>query len=278
MRKINQNGESSSQADEAVVEESSMQEKEIDISGNREEQLPVVEDQNIFVTLDEEEELNNRILPKIDDGDDDESVTDEQEFLSGEVQNGVLYHYFEEVQKRLTEEAMPAEYNNSTFWIRPMQPFFALLKNKPVEYLYRPDIFLWIPHLLLNNKINDLHCPTCKSPIKTKGFNKKTHARRIIDLDRCFYILTKRYRCLNSICGSSFNGYDSKIMRQLPVQLQAEFPAYLSHRGAVSKQVGDLLRPCIQKSMGPKRISKVLRELHTLKHNRSELQYLTAMK
>ena len=67
-------------------------------------------------------------------------------------------------------------------------------------------------------------------------------------------------------------------MRQLPVQLQAEFPAYLSHRGAVSKQVGDLLRPCIQNSMGPERISKVLRELHTLKHDRSELQYLTAMK
>ncbi|KAG2191089.1 hypothetical protein INT47_010405, partial [Mucor saturninus] len=94
----------------------------------------------------------------------------------------------------------------------------------------------------------------------------------------CFYIMTKRYRCLSSSCSSTFNGYDSKIMRQLPIQLQAEFPAYLSHRGAVSKQVGDFLRPCIQNSMGPERIAKVLRELHILKHDRSELQYLTAMK
>ncbi|KAG2211000.1 hypothetical protein INT47_000160 [Mucor saturninus] len=141
IKKINQNGESSSQADEAVVEESSMQEKEIDISVNREEQLPVVEDQNIFITLDEEEQLNNRILPEIDDDNDDGSVADEQEFLSGEVQNGVLYHYFEEVQKRLTEEAMPAEYNDGTFWIRPMQPFFCIIKEEASRVFVSPRYF-----------------------------------------------------------------------------------------------------------------------------------------
>ncbi|KAG2191256.1 hypothetical protein INT47_006438 [Mucor saturninus] len=220
MRKINQNGESSSQANEAVIEESKIQENvnlpKINLSDSRVNPLPVVDDQNVSTALEEEDNVN-RIVTETDSTSDDESVTDEQAFLSGEVQDSVLYIYFEEVQKKLTEETMPAEYNNGTFWIRPIQPFFALLKKKTVEYLYRPNIFSWIPHLLLSNKINDLHCPTCKSSIETKGFTKKPHTRRIVDLDR-------------------------------------------------------------SNSMDPERIAKVLRELHIQKHDRSELQYLTAMK
>lgn len=70
------------------------------------------------------------------------------------------------------------------------------------------------------------------------------------------------------------NAYDERIMTQLPLYLQMEFPAVLTHRGAVSKSVADLLRPCIQNSVGPERFQKILRELHHLKHDRLELQYL----
>ncbi|KAG2216108.1 hypothetical protein INT45_001912 [Circinella minor] len=49
----------------------------------------------------------------------------------------------------------------------------------------------------------------------------------------------------------------------------------ITERG-VSKTVGDLLRPCMQNSVGPKRFQKILRELHKLKHARSEFQYLNA--
>lgn len=52
--------------------------------------------------------------------------------------------------------------------------------------------------------------------------------------------MTERYRCHNIRCASTFNGYDSGIMRQLPAELQAEFPAYLTHKKAFSKQLRDL--------------------------------------
>lgn len=121
---------------------------------------------------------------RVNDNQNDEILADEQTILPEEAINGVLYNYFEEVQQRLSEEYMPAEYDAGTFWIRPMQSFFALMRGKPMEYLYRPDIFLWIPHLLLHNKIHDLHCPKCNSPIQIKGFNKKPHARRVVDIKR----------------------------------------------------------------------------------------------
>lgn len=53
-----------------------------------------------------------------------------------------------------------------------------------------------------------------------------------------------------------------------------EFPAVLTSKGGVSKTVANLLRPCMQNSMGPQRFQKLLRELHVLRHDQLELQYL----
>ena len=69
---------------------------------------------------------------------------------------------------------------------------------------------------------------------------------------------------------------DEKIIRQLPKFLQCQYPAYLTQRGGLSKVVGDMLRPLIQNSVGPKRFHKLLVKLHTLKHSRSEFQYLNS--
>lgn len=93
-------------------------------------------------------------------------------------------------------------------------------------------------------------------------------------LASCFYLMSTRYRCLSSDCGRTINGHDSLIIKQLPYELQMEFPAVLTHRGGVSKAVADLLRPCIQNSVGPERFQKILLELHHLRHDRLELQYL----
>jgi hypothetical protein len=54
----------------------------------------------------------------------------------------------------------------------------------------------------------------------------------------------------------------TRLIRQLPKFLQAQYPAYLIHSGGVSKSLGDLLRSCIQNSVGPKRFQGILRELH----------------
>ncbi|CAO3656087.1 unnamed protein product [Mucor hiemalis] len=90
----------------------------------------------------------------------------------------------------------------------------------------------------------------------------------------CFYLMSIRYRCTDPKCGASFNAHDSDIIEQLPFELQVEFPAVSTRRGGISKAVADLLRPCTQNSVGPERLHKILRELHVLRHDRIELQYL----
>jgi hypothetical protein len=68
--------------------------------------------------------------------------------------------------------------------------------------------------------------------------------------------------------------HDAKIVQRLPMDLQMEFPAILTHKAAISKTVADLLRPCVQNSVGPERFQKIISELHFKMHDRLELQYL----
>lgn len=87
--------------------------------------------------------------------------------------------------------------------------------------------------------------------------------------------MSVRYRCS---CGRTLNAHDEHILRQLSLHLQAEFPAILTHSSAISRHAADLMRSLLQNSVGPKLFVKVFRELHMLRHDRLEMQYLSAVK
>ncbi|KAI9249771.1 hypothetical protein BDA99DRAFT_217405 [Phascolomyces articulosus] len=211
----------------------------------------------------------------IEDGDD--NVENDENYNEAPF----LKTYFSEVQKRVLksfngkQRNEPKEYANKSFWIEPPSPFFALRigHSNPTE-LYKPRIFLWVPHLLASKP---LKC-TCKSTMVVKSFNDKPHARRVVDIDRCFYIMSIRYKCSNDKCTVTMNAHDDHVLSQLPEYLQAEFPAYLTHRCAVSKLVGDLLRASVQNGMGINRVQAVLREFHNLRYAKLHLQYLDSLK
>jgi hypothetical protein len=74
----------------------------------------------------------------------------------------------------------------------------------------------------------------------------------------------------------SFRGYNKKIMEQLPLRVQAEFPACLSKKSGISNLLLNMLRSFVQNSVGPVRLSKILREFHMLRYDKLKLQYLDA--
>jgi hypothetical protein len=151
------------------------------------------------------EDNPNRI---IDDGDeDDDECMDEEDHEPSEdesssselddedgdndseipIVEGVLPKYFESLQQRIRNAQDVQEYARGTFWITPEQPFFALQKQKKLnpDVLYHPRVFIWIPHKLLprDQKLRCPH-PNCNQELETKGFNKKPHVRRVVDIDR----------------------------------------------------------------------------------------------
>lgn len=103
------------------------------------------------------------------------------------------------------------------------------------------------------------------------------NARSDYAICSCYYIMSMRYRCSNSECGISLNAHDHRVMNQLPHYLAAEFPAYLAHRCAISKDLANLMQPCIRNNMTFDKFRQLLHELHTLRHGKLQLQYLNAV-
>jgi hypothetical protein len=90
--------------------------------------------------------------------------------------------------------------------------------------------------------------------------------------------MSTRYICTNEQCRKTINAHNRLVLDQLPLYLQAEFPAVLTHRSAISKTLADWMRALAQNSVSLKRLVKLLTEMHMLRYSRMELQYLNAIK
>ncbi|KAJ7681913.1 hypothetical protein DFH06DRAFT_953146, partial [Mycena polygramma] len=127
------------------------------------------------------------------------------------------------------------------------------------DLLYQPRVFVWLPDTLLDKKIR---CPFCdKGDMTPGGWNSNPVARRVVDLDSCYYILARRLKCRQA-CNRSCNPYDTKILDQLPAHLRNEFPAFLTHRSGIDKKLLTLVRSGIAHGLTSHAWEQILRELH----------------
>ena len=86
----------------------------------------------------------------------------------------------------------------------------------------------------------------------------------------CFYKCNK--------CNCRIIGTDTELIRKLPIIAQTEFPAFLTKRSGISRDLADLMRPLIQSSTGPLRLSNILQELHLKRYDTLQFQYLVNYK
>ncbi|KAI8645450.1 hypothetical protein BD408DRAFT_429705 [Parasitella parasitica] len=171
----------------------------------------------------------------------------------------------------------PSEYTfGRTFWVSSACPSFALQGNQPPKPkdLYTSRMFLWFPQYLTGNG-KKLLCSVleCNEHLIVKCFTPK--ACRVIDIKDSFYMLTSRFVCSKS-AQHNFTGYDNNIIRQLPLRVQNDFPALLTLKSGLSSSLVNLIRPLMQNSAGPGRIHKILREIHRLRYDNLQFQYLDA--
>jgi hypothetical protein len=160
---------------------------------------------------------------------------------------GVVQAYLDRIQKEVHAQIegkhkMPDCYLNGTFWIRPRDNWFALHCNKDsLEALYYPRVFVWVPHVLmpLDFEFRCIYCEKADAKmtesgecifstyydgvLSCKGWNSNPVARRVVDLDSSYYILSKRLKC-RKFCKRSCSMYDDKILQQLPPHLRNQFP------------------------------------------------------
>jgi hypothetical protein len=188
---------------------------------------------------------------------------------------GVVKEYLWSVQRAIsgqTKYGKPRCCDNGTFWIRPTNP--VLQKDHLPDGYYYPDVFVWIPDLVGEVK---LICPTCSKSdrVVAHGYPSSVPARRVVSLNQCYYILSRRYICQS--CNRTFLGHNQKVLQALPTFVSAMFPAYLTARSGLDKKVVTMLRALFNKSVGPEPFSNLLKELHTLRHHQLMYNYYSVV-
>ncbi|KAJ7930158.1 hypothetical protein B0H13DRAFT_1858986 [Mycena leptocephala] len=172
-----------------------------------------------------------------------------------------LYRYFHRIirplitQKESGHLVQPAIFSSAlpSFWIYPPEPTIALARYSFDPFvLYRPRIFLWLPHFF----VHKLFCPNCGMELEKNG---ALTPRRVVDVDSNFFIVSWAYYCRGSRVKDG------------------SFPAVLSRKSGVSRNVINQLRVGNQHKMGPSGVRSLLLESHTLRFGILQTQYLEAV-
>ena len=244
-------------------------------------------DLNHALDIDEEDELLGQGEGQEDDGgnDNDEMCEDNNGDSSANthlhqylppIVNDSYQHHIDYIKKTKGVDLKPHIYTvNGTFWLPHKSNFFILHgHSKPwLSQLYMPHFFLWDPEHLIQG---GLQCLKCQSPLKWLQF---THSHQAVDLKGCFYMIGQCHCCLkckNPQSGKhtmTYNSWDPHIQDMLLYELQAEFPAVLSHQNAISADIFTLMHSCFNYGIGSKQFSHILLGLHHQCFSQIHVQY-----
>lgn len=229
--------------------------------------------------------IDDSLVESDDDPDFDAEKT-QQETDAEAPTTGILQEYSKEVLEIIKRQinclGCPECYTQGTFWIRPKDPLFALHAStgrptglSPTE-LYHLDIFVWVPNCIPGAS-DSFHC-FCGHKLIRNGWNDKPIARWVKHLHRDYLLLTNRWICskVTGGCNKSFQGTDPHILSQLPRHIQETFPAILTARAAVAKELVSLMRSCFATRFGPEPFAALMGEMCHLDHAHRELLYLAA--
>lgn len=194
-----------------------------------------------------------------------------------------LTHVRDSIDKELKDRKLPSCYSSHGFFIRPGALYFAYKKARLEDGLipnpaYLPSVFVWLPSELGEGErilCTTENCTHAGHPMSTKGWNNSPIARRVIGLSENYYILTKRLHCKGS-CKTNMNYYDPRVMKQLSPELADEFPAFLTHRSGIDKELLELIRDGMAMGVNSNMWSTMIRTAHMRKHALRELKYCHA--
>lgn len=181
----------------------------------------------------------------------------------------------EDSKRRDAQGLLSLYANHGSFWFPQKSSFFILNKsNLSPPDLFNPKFFLWDPQALQKT----IPCPQCKVPLQRH--QHINWPRRCVDFNSTFWIIGYRYCCTKCVNPrtqrrpATYRSWDPQILACLAPHLASEFPAYLSHRSAMSKGLFEWMRTCFQNGIGSKQFSDSLRVQHLLAHDNLHLQYL----
>ena len=169
-------------------------------------------------------------------------------------------------------KSIPLYEKHKTFWAPRQNPAFLHPNEVSPKHLYSPRFFLWDPMSLQSV----IPCPNCKSNLIQHGIHHLP--RQIVDMFDCYWMVGSRYKCSN--CKDhgqqyTFVSWDHRILASLPQWLSLAFPAVLTHRSGMDRQLFKHMKLCFHSGTGAKQFSDHLRVAHKEHFDELYLQYLS---
>jgi hypothetical protein len=207
-----------------------------------------------------------------------------------------LANEYASVREKLTHEiertasgvrpGRPACYDQGSFYARSGTPYLlarTVFRIGPGVF-QQPDFFVWLPHCLLGDRIP---CPSCKvaarhdsngCPVFLQRLGWVEKPRRVVDIDKCVYIIGYRYRCGQGLCGRTYRSWSPAILDVLPPSLSAQFTFRLTYRSGLTNSLANLLHEVFRCGLGPQSFTSMVQSLHYHRYDELHLQYLEMLR
>lgn len=122
-------------------------------------------------------------------------------------------------------------------WFHPQDA----TSNLPMEKypspsgFYKSSIFIWAPHL--SHPGISVKCPyhDCNRACGPQGWASNPKARRVLGLDKCYYLASYQYQCPDG--HGKFYASHPGCIRKMPLYIQYQFPAILTKKLAIDLKV-----------------------------------------
>ncbi|CAL8301230.1 unnamed protein product [Gadus morhua 'NCC'] len=126
----------------------------------------------------------------------------------------------------------------------------------PPDRFFMHRLLVWMPYHLWKVRLS---CPQCKGQLTGAGIHKR--ARKVLDVDRYYLMVTETLRCNSSSCISNYLSTSQTVLDQLSLALRGEFRLILTRKYACDIRVIRMLR---ERTLGNSstRLAKQLRENH----------------
>ncbi|KAF7324049.1 3'-5' exonuclease domain-containing protein [Mycena kentingensis (nom. inval.)] len=176
------------------------------------------------------------------------------------------------LKTELASTRISSGYRSGMFWdLAPSRwSLLGRVNVSPMD-LFVPDFFVWDPAVFVER----IPCPKCRHHLTRDGAVYRP--RRIVDVDRTFWIIGYTYACQKNTtagCGSRFRSWDKRVLECLPRPLAAEFPAVLTWRSGLSTRAFGVVRSCFQHGMGAAQVADLFRMQHLRRYDELRLAYL----
>jgi len=155
---------------------------------------------------------------------------------------------------------------------RTIQPPDPIIKAKALDVgaWYLNPVFVCAPFDVDSSFLP--FCPQCGCT--RYSYHGWSGFRRVVDVDRLCYAISRRYLCTSDSCGAEYLGWDEAITARTPAHIRLLFPVILTHRLAVTEAVFDLMRSCLDAGTGPGPFAHIIQEHHLRRYDRCRLAYM----